>query len=68
LAAQTNTPAALLWDMVLSGSETRWGLQYAVGVYNLFDARWRVPVSTELTPIAIPQSGRTLLALASVTF
>jgi outer membrane receptor protein involved in Fe transport len=65
---QTNTRAALLWDMVLSGSETRWGLQYAIGVYNLFDARWRVPVSTEITPISIPQSGRTLLALASVTF
>lgn len=65
---QTKTPAALLWDMVLSGSETRWGLQYAIGVYNLFDARWRVPVSTEFTPVTIPQSGRTLLALASVTF
>lgn len=65
---QTQTPSALLWDMVLSGSEARWGLQYAFGVYNLFDARWRVPVSTEFTPVSIPQSGRTLLALASVTF
>jgi outer membrane receptor protein involved in Fe transport len=65
---QTQTPSALLWDVVLSGSEQRWGLQYALGVYNLFDARWRVPVSTEFTPVAIPQSGRTLLALGSVTF
>lgn len=68
LPPQTETGAALLWDVVLSGSEARWGVSYAIGVYNLFDARWRVPVSTELTPITIPQSGRSLLAHASVTF
>lgn len=66
--AQTKTPSALLWDAVLSGSETRWGLSYALGVYNLFDTRWRIPVSTEFLPATIQQSGRTLLAFASVTF
>ncbi|MBX3261486.1 MAG: TonB-dependent receptor [Labilithrix sp.] len=66
--AQRETPSAVLWDLVFSGSEARWGLSYGVGVYNAFDARWRVPISAEFRPTTMVQSGRTLLAYAAVTF
>ncbi|MDF2695529.1 MAG: hypothetical protein K0S65_3912 [Labilithrix sp.] len=66
--AQRSTASAFLWDVVFSGSEARWGLSYGFGVYNAFDARWRVPVSAEFRPTTIVQSGRTLLAYAAVTF
>ncbi len=65
---QRTTPPVFLWDFVLSGQEPRWGLTYAFGVYNAFDARWTVPVSAEFRQTQIPQNGRTLMALASITF
>ena len=68
LPPQRETPSALLWDIVFSGSEPRWGLNYGFGLYNAFDTRWRVPISAEFRPTTIVQSGRTLLAYASVTF
>jgi outer membrane receptor for ferrienterochelin and colicin len=66
--AQRDTPAALLWDIVFSGAEPRWGLSYALGVYNAFDTRWSVPVSTEFRQTTMPQSGRTFLATGAITF
>jgi outer membrane receptor protein involved in Fe transport len=64
---QGQTEPALLWDLVLSGTEQRWGLSYALGVYNAFDWRWSVPVSPEFRQTTIPQSGRTFLATAGLT-
>jgi outer membrane receptor protein involved in Fe transport len=66
--AQGRTTSAVLWDFVFSGTEQRWRLSYAVGVYNAFDWRWAVPVSPELRQTTIAQSGRTFLATAGVTF
>jgi outer membrane receptor protein involved in Fe transport len=68
LTTQTRTEASLLWDIVLSGQEERWGLNYSVGVYNAFDGRSRVPVSDEFRQRSIPVLGRSLLATASITF
>lgn len=68
LPPQRDTPPALLWDIVFSGVEPRWGLQYAIGVYNAFDSRWSVPVSAEFRQTTMPQTGRTLLATAGLTF
>lgn len=68
LPPQRDTPAALLWDIVFSGAEARWGLSYAVGVYNAFDARWSVPVSAEFRQTTMPQNGRTFLASGALTF
>jgi hypothetical protein len=65
---QRETPAALLWDVVLSGAEPRWGLTYAFGVYNAFDYRWVVPISTEFRQTTMPQNGRTFLATGGITF
>lgn len=68
LPAQRDTPPALLWDIVFSGSEPRWGLSYALGVYNAFDARWTVPVSAEFRQTTMPQNGRTFLASGAIVF
>lgn len=68
LPPQRDTPPALLWDIVFSGTEPRWGLSYAVGVYNAFDARWSVPLSAEFRQTTMPQNGRTLLATGAITF
>jgi outer membrane receptor protein involved in Fe transport len=66
--AQGRTQPVVLWDLVLSGTEQRWGLSYAFGVYNAFDWRWSVPVSPEFTQTTIAQDGRTFLATASKQF
>ena len=68
LPEQRETPPALLWDIVFSGQESRWGLSYAIGVYNAFDARWTVPVSAEFRQTTMPQAGRSLLASGAITF
>jgi outer membrane receptor protein involved in Fe transport len=65
---QGRTDTALLWDFVLSGTETRWGLNYSLGVYNAFDSQARYPVSAEFRQRSIPITGRSLLASGSVTF
>jgi len=66
--SQRQTDAAAIWDLVLSGDEPRWGLRYSLGIYNVFDWRYSVPVSAEFTQNTIVQNGRTLHASASVTF
>ncbi len=65
---QGKTSSAVLWDFVFSGAEPRWGLTYAVGVYNAFDAQWSVPISAEYRQTTMPQSGRTLLATGAINF
>ena len=67
-APQEQTDAAVVWDIVLSGRELRWGLSYALGVYNAFDWRYSLPVSDELRQRTIDQAGRTLLASAELAF
>lgn len=65
---QGRTKAFAIWDLVLSGFEPRSRLHWAIGVYNAFDWRHSLPVSAEFRQRAIPQSGRTFLASADVTF
>ncbi len=65
---QGHTLPAVLWDLVLSGSEARFGLNYALGVYNAFDWRYALPVSAEFGQRSIAQDGRTFLASAEVAF
>jgi outer membrane receptor for ferrienterochelin and colicin len=66
--AQSRTPDSLIWDIVLSGQEARFGLDYSIGVYNAFDSRATNPVSSEFRQRATPIQGRSLLAAASLTF
>jgi outer membrane receptor protein involved in Fe transport len=66
--AQTQTPSAVVWDLVLTGVETRWNINYSLGVYNVLDCQAGYPVSNEFLQTSIPMTGRTFLASASVTF
>ncbi|RYZ04069.1 MAG: TonB-dependent receptor [Myxococcales bacterium] len=65
---QPRTDAAVLWDFVFTGVESRFGLDYSVGIYNAFDARAAVPLSDEFRQRSLRISGRSLLASASITF
>lgn len=65
---QTKTDPAVIWDLMLSGTEPRWGVRYALGFYNLFDWRWFAPVSTEFRQNTMLQAGRTVMTSASASF
>jgi outer membrane receptor for ferrienterochelin and colicin len=65
---QSTTPSVLVWDVVLSGQAERYGLRYALGLYNAMNYRYTVPVSREFRQDSIVQNGRTLLLSAQVTF
>ncbi|HEX7672247.1 MAG TPA: TonB-dependent receptor, partial [Polyangiaceae bacterium] len=66
--AQGRTVSAVLWDLVLSGHEDRWGLRYSLGAYNVADNRYSLPVSNEFSQRAIVQNGRTFLASLDARF
>ncbi|MET0592474.1 MAG: TonB-dependent receptor, partial [Polyangiaceae bacterium] len=65
---QLKTDGAVIWDFVFSGQEPKWGLTYAIGVYNAFDWRYATPLSAEFRQNRLVQNGRTLLASTSVAF
>jgi outer membrane receptor protein involved in Fe transport len=65
---QSKTDAFALWDVVLSGYESRTGVRWNAGVYNAFDWQYDLPVSSELSQTTIAQRGRTLLLSADVDF
>jgi outer membrane receptor protein involved in Fe transport len=66
--AQGKTESAVVWDLVMTGAEQRWHLRYSLGIYNVLDWRYTVPVSAEFLQTQMPQPGRTLLANAYVDF
>ena len=65
---QGRTRPFVIWDLVFTGVENRWGLNWAAGVYNAFDWRYSLPVSAEFRQRVVPQSGRTFLASGQVRF
>jgi outer membrane receptor protein involved in Fe transport len=59
---QRRTNAAVLWDLVLNAMDERQRLRCAIGVYNVFDWRYRYPVGRSYSPITtMPNAGRSLL-------
>jgi len=67
-APQQRTDPFAIWDVVFSGEETRWGLSWAAGVYNAFDWRYSLPVSSEFRQDSVAQSGRTFLVSGDLVF
>lgn len=59
---QIQTDPAVIWDLVLSGEEGRYGVGYYVGAYNLFDWRYSLPVGFEFRQRTMPQLGRSIIA------
>jgi hypothetical protein len=58
VAGGTTSPAVIA-DAVVSGNITRFGVRWAIGVYNLLDWRWSVPVTQSYLSPTMPQNGRT---------
>jgi outer membrane receptor protein involved in Fe transport len=52
---------AVVADLVVSGELTNAGLDYALGLYNLFDWRYGLPTERTFLTDVMPQPGRTLL-------
>ena len=65
---QKSSDAALIWDVVFTGTEAEWGLRWSAGVYNAFDWRYALPVSREFQQRSLAQNGRTLLLSGDLTF
>jgi hypothetical protein len=59
--SDAQTRGAAIMDLTLSGALRQPGLSYTLGVYNVADARYDVPVSSSFASRTIPQNGRTLL-------
>ncbi len=60
---QQQTGSAVIWDLVLSGDLPEWHLRYSLGLYNLADWKYEVPVSPEFSPLlTMPQKGRSVLS------
>jgi outer membrane receptor for ferrienterochelin and colicin len=55
------TGTALIADATISGNVRDFGLHYTVGVYNIADVRYAVPVSSTFATPTLPQNGRTFL-------
>jgi outer membrane receptor for ferrienterochelin and colicins len=60
------TDPAVITDLVLSGEASSYGLDYALGLYNLFDWRLALPTDPTFMTSTMPQPGRTLLASLSL--
>lgn len=67
VAQKRTSPVAVL-DLVLTGQDARTGLDWAFGLYNVFDYRYSLPASAEFRQRTIPQAGRTLLLSLDATF
>jgi outer membrane receptor for ferrienterochelin and colicin len=65
---QGTTSPAVLWDLILSGEQDRYGLRYSVGAYNVTDWRYALPVSNEFSQRTMTQRGRTFLVSIDKSF
>jgi outer membrane receptor for ferrienterochelin and colicins len=68
LATDDTTGWAVVADLALSGGVPSYGLRYAVGVYNLLDWRYAVPVAETFASRTMVQPGRTFMADLSVAY
>lgn len=68
LASDDETDPAIVTDVVLSGRAREYGVTWAVGVYNLFDWRYRAPVGDGYPSPAMSQAGRSFAAHLALTF
>jgi outer membrane receptor protein involved in Fe transport len=59
--ADLMTEPAVIADVVLSGEILKSGLDYAVGLYNVFDWRYALPTDRTFLTNTMPQPSRTLL-------
>lgn len=68
LGGDETTPAAVIADLVLTGHARRYGIAYALGLYNVADWRQQVPMADFFAATTHAQKGRTVLADVTVTY
>jgi outer membrane receptor protein involved in Fe transport len=68
LTGDETTSPVFLGDVVASGYLRRFGLRYAVGIYNVGDFKWSTPVTPSFLSRTIEQNGRTFLADLMLTY
>ena len=66
--ADERTRPAVVADATLSGALSSVGLRYVLGVYNLADWRYEVPVDSTFASRTMPQNGRRFLFNLQYTF
>jgi outer membrane receptor for ferrienterochelin and colicins len=66
LETTDETDAAVIADIVLSGTLARHGVRWSAGLYNLFDWRYDLPAEPYASTV-MPQVGRSLLLSVTVT-
>jgi hypothetical protein len=64
---QQKIDGAAIWDVVFTGEAERLSVHWGIGVYNVLDTRWSVPISSEYRMRTMLQNGRTLYASIGVT-
>lgn len=62
------TRAAVGCDLALSGNIKKFGIAYGLGIYNIADQRYALPITEVYFSRLSPQNGRTFLANVSVTY
>ncbi|MBK8256110.1 MAG: TonB-dependent receptor [Polyangiaceae bacterium] len=62
------TSTNLVADATVSGQIREIGVRYVVGVYNIADRRYQVPVASAFSSRTMPQNGRTFLIDAMWTW
>ncbi|MFO0708365.1 MAG: TonB-dependent receptor [Sandaracinus sp.] len=65
LTSNEETGWAVVADVVASGEVEELGLSYSLGVYNLFDWQYSLPVSSLAAPV-LPQRGRSFMLSLSL--
>lgn len=66
--AGNSTLMGVVADLTLSGELKTYGLRYVVGIYNIADRRYSVPVTETFLSRTMPQNGRTFLIDLAGTF
>ncbi|MEZ4235400.1 MAG: TonB-dependent receptor [Myxococcota bacterium] len=68
LSRDDQTGWAVVSDLVLSGQVPERRFEYAIGVYNLFDQGYALPLTDTFPMRTMPQQGRSLLATLKLGF
>jgi outer membrane receptor for ferrienterochelin and colicins len=62
------TRFAAVADLTLSGNVKKFGVGYVIGVYNIGDQRYSLPITETYFSRLSPQNGRTFLANVNITY
>ncbi|MFO0550998.1 MAG: TonB-dependent receptor [Polyangiaceae bacterium] len=68
LDSDEETDPAAVVDLTMGGYASRFGLRYTIGVYNLFDWTYSLPVSDTYRTRVTPQNGRTFMVNLTLNY